>query len=160
MRQNPKMISAIMNEKIIEDIKSRIMPDIKRIFLKIFLVHLATALVTLSICPQLGVTSFNTGINISHLFMTFGKIGCDLFCGFFFTSASISISLFFLSRDEIRFIKHRKSYLASVFVLFSIGLLLMFNSKLFVELSIIWLIGTLFGVVSTIEIGAYLVRKV
>ena len=62
--------------------------------------------------------------------------------------------------SRIRVKKYKKGYLASVFVLVSIGLLLMFNSKLFVELSILWLIGTLFGVISTIEIGAYILKRI
>lgn len=155
-----KLVSPQMEERIIDAVRSKIIPDIKNIFLKIFLVHISVAFVTLSVCPQLGVSSFKTGIDISHFFASFGEMGCDLFCGFFFTSASIAVSLFFLSRDEIRFIKYKKGYLASVFVLVSIGLLLMFNSKLFVELSILWLVGTLFGVISTIEIGAYILKRI
>lgn len=155
-----KLISDQVSAKIIESVKNKIKPDIKSIFLKLFVVHLAVALVTLSVCPQLGVSSFKTNIDFSHMFLMFGDKGCELICGFFFTSASIAVSFLFLTRDEVRFLSFNKTYLASVFILISIGLLLMFNSQLFVELSILWLIGTFIGVVGTLELGAFILRYV
>lgn len=155
-----KLVSTEVNERIISLVTNKIKPDIKSIFLKLFIVHLGVALVTLSICPQLGVSSFKTGLNLSHSFLMFGEKGCELVCGFFFTSSSIAVSLFFLSRDEIRFLRFNKIYLSSLFVLISIGLLLMFNSQLFVELSVLWLVGTLAGVVGALEVGALILKRI
>ncbi len=155
-----KIVDEQLSYKIIQKIKSKIKPDIKSIFLKLFLVHLSVALFTLSVCPQLGVSSFKTNLNFSHVFLAFGDKGCELFCGFFFTSASIAVSFIFLTRDEVRFLRFNKTYLASVFILSSIGFLLMFNSQLFVELSILWLLGTFIGVIGTLEVGAYILRYV
>jgi hypothetical protein len=155
-----KLVDEQLSYKIIQKIKSKIKPDIKNIFLKLFLVHLSVALFTLSVCPQLGVSSFKTNLNFSHAFLAFGDKGCELFCGFFFTSASIAVSFLFLTRDEVRFLRFNKTYLASVFILCSIGFLLMFNSQLFVELSILWLLGTFIGVIGTLEIGAFILRYV
>ena len=156
---NQNKISQAVNERIKETIKNKIKPDIKIIFLKLFVVHLSVAIFTLSFCPQLGVSTFNTGFDIAHKLLALSKETCELFCGFFFTSSSIAVSLFFLTRDEIRFLRFNKTFLASTFVLVSIGMLLMFNSQLFVELSILWLVGTLVGVVGTLELGTIFIKK-
>lgn len=144
--------------KILNQIKGKIIPDVKKIFLKLFIVHCLVALVTLSVCPQLGVSTFKTGLNIIHTMSFLGQYTCELVCGFFFTSTSILVSLIFLSRDEVRYLSYKKFYLASIFVLISIGGLLMFNSALFVELSLLWLIGTMAGVLFTIELGSFIFR--
>jgi len=159
MNENSK-INPVINQKITEQIHSKIKPEMKDIALKLFSIHLAVAIVTLSFCPQLGVSTFNTGLDLAHKFMSLGKYSCELFCGFLFTSSSIAVSFLFLSRDEIRLLRYNKTFLAALFVLVSIGGLLMFNTKLFVELSILWLVGTLFGVVGTLELGSFLLRKI
>jgi hypothetical protein len=149
-----------MDERVLKSIKKRILPSAGAVLLKIFLIHISVALFTLSICPQLGVSTFHTGINLSHTFMHLGKVWCDFICGFFFTSTSITAALIILTRDEFRFIRFKKLSMAFIFILCSIGFLLMFNSKLFLELSLLWLIGTTFGVVSTIELGAYFFKRI
>ncbi len=158
MNNNLK-IPTSLSDKIKQEISGKIRPDIKTIFLKLFIVHLGVAIVTLSFCPQLGVSTFNTGLDLAHKFMALGKYSCELFCGFLFTSSSVAVSFLFLSRDEIRFLRFNKTFLASLLVLVSIGGLLMFNQKLFVELSLLWLIGTMFGVVGTLEIGAFVLKR-
>jgi hypothetical protein len=155
-----KLVNEYLSSKILSTIKDKIRPDVKLVFLKLFLVHLVVALMTLSVCPQFGISLLKTNIDFSHYFLLFGERGCELICGFIFTSTSIAVSFLFLTRDEVRFLKFNKIYLASIFILVSIGLLLMFNSQLFVELSILWLFGTFAGVVGTLEIGAFILRYV
>lgn len=147
-------ISNQINEKILNDIKSRLNPDLKTLLLKVFTIHLATAILTLSICPQFGFSIFKSGFNLMDLFMKIGPHFCDFACGVFFTSTSILSAIVILSRDELRVLRSRKLLVSSTIVLSSLGFLLMLNPELFVQFSILWLIGSIGGVIISLEAGS------
>ncbi|MDD4976812.1 MAG: hypothetical protein PHY93_20825 [Bacteriovorax sp.] len=157
MKENSQVSNDLSN-KILADIKNKINPDIKIIFLKLFIIHLGSAIGTLSICPQLGASTFKTHLNLIHHLNFFGAKYCDLTCGIFFTGVSMVIALLILSRDEIRVLKFNKFYTASVLILFSLSFLLMLNPNLFLEFSILWLLGTMLGTIGVLEIGGRILR--
>ena len=146
-------ISASTEQKILSDIKDRLNPEIKVIFLKLFIVHLVTAIITLAICPQLGFQTFKSPINLMYMFMKFGTHFCDFACGAFFTATSIFIALFVISRDELRVLRHHRVLTALSIVLASIGFFVIMNPQLFFELSILWIIGAVSGAFITLEVG-------
>lgn len=149
MNQIPNQI----NQKILNEIKSRLNPDLKILFLKLFVIHLTTAVVTLSICPQFGFAFFRTNLNMMDLFMKISPQFCDLACGAFFTTASVVSALVILSRDELRVLRHKQILTTLMITLSSIGLLIMFNPQLFVQFTLLWLIGCLGGTLLSLEIG-------
>lgn len=148
-----EQIPATLNEKILKDIKGRLNPDLKMIFLKLFAVHLITALITLAICPQFGFQTFKSHINLMELFMKLGNHFCDFACGVFFTATSIFIALFIISRDELRVLRHHRLTTVLLLVLVSIGFFVIMNPQLFFELSLLWISGASFGTLFTLEIG-------
>ncbi len=151
-------ISDQTKEKILSDIKSRLNPDLKTLLLKLFAIHLGTAVVTLSICPQFGFSIFKSGFNLMDLFMKIGPHFCDFACGIFFTSTSIFSALLILSRDEVRVLRSKKLLASATIVLTSLGFLLMLNPELFVQFSLLWLIGSIGGVVISLEAGSRALR--
>jgi hypothetical protein len=152
---NEEIIPSKLNQKILNEIKSRIYLDIKHILLKLFVIHLVVAVGTLSICPQMGVSTFKTNINLMYLFMNFGKLVCDLACGALFTGASVLMACIFLSHDELRILRSNKILAAASLALISIGGLLVLNPSFFLEFSVLWLIGMIFGSVISFEIGSF-----
>jgi hypothetical protein len=142
-----------LNQKILSEIKSRLHPDLKRLLLKLFIIHLTTAVVTLSICPQLGFSLFKTGINLMDVFMKISPYFCDLACGAFFTSTSIMSALFILRRDELRLLRHKKFLTTSVMTLSSIGFLIMLGPQFFIQFSLLWLIGSFGGAMLSLDLG-------
>lgn len=147
-------IPASLNEKILNDIKTRLNPDLKIIFLKLFIVHLITAIITLTICPQFGFQLFRSQINLMNVFMKLGNHFCDFACGTFFTATSIFVATFIISRDEIRVLKFHRIMTVLSIVLTSIGFFVIMNPQLFFELSILWILGAMSGAFVTLEIGA------
>lgn len=145
-----------LNQKILAEIKSRLHPSFQRIILKLFVIHLIVGLVTLSICPQMGVSTFHTEINLMDYFMYFGTTVCSLLCGMFFLSCSMLLAYFILSTDEDRLIKSKKYATTSILILYSIGFLVIFSPNIFVEFSLIWLMGAFAGSVISIELGSIL----
>jgi hypothetical protein len=152
---NEEVIPTKLNTKILNDIKSRIFLDIKPILLKLFVVHLVVAIGTLSICPQMGATTFKTNINLMYAFMHYGKLICDLTCGTFFAGTSVLMACIFLSQDELRVIRSNKILAAASLALVSIGGLLILNPSFFLEFSILWLVGVILGSIISFEIGTY-----
>ncbi len=151
-------ISNQTKSNILNDIKSRLNPDLKILLLKLFAIHLATAILTLSICPQLGFSVFKSGFNLMDLFMKLGPHFCDFACGIFFTSTSILSALVILSRDEVRVLRSKKLLASVTIVLSSLGFLLMLSPELFVQFSILWLLGSIGGVIVSLEAGTRALR--
>lgn len=149
---NHKTPTAI-DEKILKTIKDKLNPDIKTIFLKLFSIHLITAIITLSICPQFGFQTFKSQFNLMEFFMKFGSHFCDFACGIFFTATTIFIAIFIISRDELRVLRHHRTMTVFSIVLASIGFFLIMNPQLFFELSLLWIVGAICGATVTLEIG-------
>lgn len=149
-------IPATVEAKILADIKKRLNPDLKIIFLKLFAIHLLTAIVTLSICPQLGFQTFDSPINLMYTFMKLGHHFCDFACGIFFTATSIFTAIILISRDELRVLRHHRILAVSSIVLVSLGFFLIMNPELFLKLSFLWIIGATLGASLTLEIGTKL----
>lgn len=153
-------ISKETNNKILETVKAQLMPDLKNVLLKVFVIHIISALATLTVCPQLGYSLIETKVNLMDLFMKIGGPGfCDFACGIFFTSTSVSFIYIFLTRDEFRFLRFHPILMVSTMILTSLGFLLMLNPDLFVQFTFVWLIGTVAGVVGTMEIGFRILKR-
>ncbi|MBC7538580.1 MAG: hypothetical protein H7281_07155 [Bacteriovorax sp.] len=153
-----KKIPNQLNNKILTEIKLRLNPDLKFLLLKLFSIHLITALVTLSICPQFGLSVFKSNFNLMDTFMKIGPHFCDFACGAFFTTTSMISALIVLSRDEARVLRHKKFLASFTVILASLGFLLMLNPQLFVEFSILWLLGSIGGVVLSLELGTRVLK--
>lgn len=147
-----------INNDILSAIKARINPPYHNILWKLFSIHLAVGAITMGLCPQLGISTFKSNINLMHYFMYWGKTSCDIFCGLFFTSTSMLVAYLILSYDEKRVIRAKKILSSLALILFSIGFLIMFNPSLFVELSVLWIVGAFLGAFLSIEVGQVLIR--
>lgn len=146
-------ISRKTEQSILETVKAELMPDPKKLIAKVFVIHLFSALLTLTVCPQLGFSLIESKVNLMDLFMKLGPHFCDFACGTFFTSISVIFIRWFLSFDEFRFLRYHPFLLSATLVLTSLGFLLMLNPQLFVQFTMLWLLGAISGVVATMEIS-------
>jgi hypothetical protein len=155
MRRVPDQI----NEKILSSIHEKLHPKLSHLILKLFSVHLATALITLSVCPQFGFKIFKLPVNLMHSFMIFGMPTCYFLCGLFFTATSTIMAAIVLQRDEIRALKFHKTLAAAALILSSIGFFGIMNPNFFLEFSMLWLIGAITGVVITLEVSSRILAR-
>lgn len=147
-----------INEKILTEIKGRINPDSRMLFLKLFIIHLSTAVVTLSICPQFGFALVRTNLNLMHVFMKISPLFCDMACGAFFTACSMLSALVILSRDELRVLRHKLWLATALITLSSFGFLIMLNPQLFVEFTLLWFIGCVGGSWLSLDLGTRVLK--
>lgn len=152
-------ISNETHNKVLAEIRHRLMPDLKRVLLKVFAIHIVSALLTLTVCPQLGYSLIESKINLMDIFMRIGPHFCDFACGTFFTSISVGFIYTFLSKDEFRFLRFHPLLMVSTMLLTSLGFLIMLNPNMFVQLSLLWLFGAVVGILGTMEIGFRILRK-
>lgn len=149
MNKIPNQVS----EKILADVHRKLNPSLSALIAKVFCIHLVTAIVTLSVCPQFGIKLFKLPVNLMHSFMVFGLPICNFLCGVFFTATSIMIAGFVLNRDELRVMKFQKTLLSAVLLLSSIGFFGIMNPNLFLEFSFMWLLGAILGIIFTLKIS-------
>jgi len=155
MNELPSKIS----ERILSQVKAEVIPDRRQLLLKVFVIHLLTAVFTLSICPQFGISTFKVNFNLMHTFMVFGLSACYLLCGAFFTMSSVIIASLILKRDEIRALRYQKALLTSMLLLTSVGFFLVMKPELFLEFSLVWLVGAILGTVATVEISGRVLQR-
>lgn len=145
-----------ISKNILQEVHSRLNPPYHIILLKLFSVHLAVGAITLGLCPQLGLSTFKSSFNLMNYFMYFGSFYCDIFCGLFFTFASMLVTFFVLSHNEKRVIRAKRILSSLSLILFSIGFFIIFNPNLFVQLSILWIFGAFMGAMISLELGQFL----
>lgn len=148
-----------ISEKILSTVHEKLHPKLSHLILKLFAVHMATAVVTLSVCPQFGFKIFSLPVNLMNSFMMFGMPACYFLCGLFFTGTSILMASIVLKRDEIRALKFHKTLATLALLLSSIGFFAIMNPHMFLEFSMLWLIGAITGVVMTLEVSSRVLAR-
>ncbi len=152
-------IPSALNDQILGKIKNELQPNMLHLLLKVFLIHAVTAVFTLAVCPQFGFKTFNFDINLMHSFMFFGMPFCYLLCGVFFTASSILSAGLILKRDEFRALRYQKIASSLLLILSSVSFFIIMKPELFVEFSIMWLIGAAIGTATTLEISGRVLAR-
>lgn len=152
-------IPSTLNEKILSTVKTELQPNMLHLLMKVFIIHLVTAVVTLAICPQFGLRTFNLDFNLMHSFMFLGLPVCYLLCGAFFTASTIFSASLILKRDEIRALRFQKTTSTFLLILSSVSFFIIMKPELFIEFSIMWLIGAVIGSVLTLEISGRVLTR-
>lgn len=143
---------------ILQRVQDQIHLDLKltpwRVFSKLALIHLASALFTLSFCPQFGVRALGQGMGLMEKFMRFGEYGCMTACGFLFVGMSLLIAVPVLKPAELLAIRrHRMSEIGSL-TLLSLGFFTMLRPEaVLVGFSLAWILGALAGGILFLEVG-------
>jgi hypothetical protein len=148
-----------ITEQILGTVRAKLHPKLSHLILKLFSVHLLTAVITLSVCPQFGFKIFKLPVNLMNEFMVFGMPACYFLCGLFFTATSTAMAAIVLQRDEIRALKFHKNLAAAALILSSIGFFGIMNPNFFLEFSMLWLIGAITGVVMTLEVSGRILAR-
>lgn len=147
MNKIPDKISS----QILESVHKKLHPNLAHLITKLFLVHLLTAVITLSICPQFGFKIFRLPVNLMNHFMVYGMPFCNFLCGLFFTATSMIVACIVLKRDELRALRYQRLLVNLALLLSSIGFFGIMNPNLFLEFSLLWLLGAIMGITLTLE---------
>jgi len=134
-----------LSQRVLKLIKSKMLPSMPQIFVKLLMLHLPVGILSLFVCDQFGMSPFDTNFSLARYFMYFGHSFCMFLCGSFFIGGSILISGFILNSHEIRALR-KKSYIQSFFLAgISYGSFLMFGAEITLNIAILWLLGAILG---------------
>ncbi|MEI6093667.1 MAG: hypothetical protein WCQ47_08350, partial [bacterium] len=115
-------------------VKMQIIGDLKdtpRAMLKrLSIIHVISALFTLSICPQFGIGPIGGGDGITSFVMPYGNFVCGLFCGAFFLGTTSLISIFALKTSELFALSRNSFWIFPVLSTASLILLMTLGSVL------------------------------
>jgi hypothetical protein len=85
------------------------------------------ALISLSFCPQFGLSFFVEGHGITHSLRMIGDWACALFCGSLFLSMGLMIAMLFMKADELWWILRRKKIALTFLPALFWGVLMLLN---------------------------------
>jgi hypothetical protein len=85
------------------------------------------AIISLSFCPQFGLSFFVEGHGITHNLRLIGDWACALFCGSLFLSMGLIIAMLFMKADELWWILRRKKIALTFLPAMFWGVLMLLN---------------------------------
>ncbi len=95
-----------LTSKVLQQIKKDLEPAFSTTFQKFILSQLVAGVATLFVCPQFGVSLTKmSGHHFIHSVMAYGDWACAALCASIFIGASSLISVFVLSRAEMRVLR-------------------------------------------------------
>jgi hypothetical protein len=113
-------------DRVLHAVMPRVQKDLrirlKVLFSKIAILHLASSLVTLSLCQQFGIKLMG-GFDLMHVFMGAGLFLCQIFCGAFYFGSSTLLIAVLLPRHEFVWVKNHAWSLGLVTLVSSMVLL-------------------------------------
>jgi len=144
---------AAISENIFRTIYHDLHPNAWEVFAKLSLIHVVSALVTLSICPQFGIRIFGNGMGLMHYFMHFGPFVCAIFCGSFFVGTTMIIANIWLTAEELGTLRKQRFLQLTALLLLSLGAFIMADADILFGFTAFWLFGSLVSGISMMELG-------
>lgn len=105
-------------------------PPWTRLAMKLTAIQFVTSLITLTLCPQFGISPLGVSDGLRNIFMLLGHHWCEFLCGLFYAfSFFISFRVLF-NTFEIRKLTQHFWILQSLIAMGSVGFLLMWTLSL------------------------------
>jgi hypothetical protein len=145
--------SLALTEKLKNNIFQDLHPNFWLVLSKLALIHLVSAVVTLSLCPQFGFGLFGVEMGLMHFFNLFGDYVCFALCGAFFIGMTLLIASFLLRPEETRQIRKYWPLQISALILLSLGFFIMVEAEIIFGFASLWIFGSLFGGFAFMELG-------
>ena len=141
-------------------IHAKLHPSSWFVFLKLFLIHTVTSLVTLSFCSQFGVRLFGEGHGLTHYFMYFGSYGCVALCGAFLMGTSFFVASLILKSEEIKTVYAGLPLYIGVLIILSLSLFMIVSSDILVGYALTWIGGAIVGSFVLFNVGTVFKKRI
>lgn len=115
------------------------------VFKKLFAIHVISAFITLSICPQFGVRFFSSiEHGIAGIVMQYGTIICGMFCGAVFMGTTAILSIILFKKSELAVLYKNSLWIFSVLATLSLIVLMLIGSIDTLVFTLSWLASGIF----------------
>ena len=122
--------SSELDNKVRTQISNSLAITLSKVVRKLSLVHFASAILTLSFCPQFGIGPIGGGEGITSLVLQYGQLVCGLFCGAIFMGTTALISLFVFNKAEVTVLYKNSFWLFPLIAVLSVVVLMLFGHTL------------------------------
>lgn len=141
-----------VTESILNYVRGDLATSHFQIFTKLILLHALASVVTLSVCPQFGISIFGNGIGLLTVFSKFGIYGCLTVCAALYVGVS-----FFLSSLILKSYEWDRLRKFGVLYSFGIGILsllifMLLGADIVFKYGAVWLMSATFAGLLTLQI--------
>ncbi len=149
-----------VSDKVRAQVQHALNPGAWSVFAKLAMIHLFSALATLSVCPQFGVRTFGSGMGLAHTFMAFGEHGCMIVCGGLFVGTTLALCGILLRPEEVRVLRRHELLQVSAVAFLSLGAIAMLDSQIVLGFALSWLLGAILAGTASLELAWVLRQRV
>jgi hypothetical protein len=143
----------LVSEMILSRIRADLNPSGLTVFKKLILIQFVTGVITLMFCPQFGIGFLKNSMGLMGVLMRFGDNICMAGCGAVFLGLSALISILILRPEEVRVLKKNELVQFPILALSVLGIFTCLGAPVLTTLGMAWMIGSIIGAVSTLEVG-------
>lgn len=122
-------------------------------------IHTVVSLFSLSICSQFGIQSLKIYDAMDSMMSVVGHTYCMAFCGLLYLSISALMLSFLLKPEEIKVIRRHKVLQLTLLAGVSLGVFLCLGAEILIIPGILWVVGSLVGGITSLELGWMLRAK-
>lgn len=152
-------VPAELSANVLGQILRELNPSARKVFAKVTLIHFLVGTLSLTFCPQFGV-SLTSSMGLMPYLMRFGEAACMIGCGAMFTGVSLLVASFALRLEELRVLRRHSILQIGSLATLSLGAFLCLGAEVIAGLGVVWIAAALVGGVVSLQAGWHIKRLV
>lgn len=157
--QSKEVAPRKLTHSIFDKVKADLNPNKQLVFLKLLSVQMFTGLITMLFCPQFKMSLTNNHDLFHYFHHNFGAQICMILCGAIFLGSGAIVAAYSLDLEEVRIIKNSKGLYTLAISGLSLGVFLLFGAKLYLDLTLLWVLGAFIAGTVMLAFNGFLRRK-
>lgn len=149
-----------LSHKILNFVQADLNPSHRVVFLKLLGIQAFIGFLTLIFCPQFDLSLTNNYELFHYFHYTFGTNICMAVCGSIFVGSGAVFAVYLLKPSEIRKIKEFKLLYYFSISIFALSIFFILGAKIYLTLSLYWLIGATFGGIAFFEFNSFIRKSI
>lgn len=147
---------AEVSKRLLQQVHARMTPSFLKLLPKILILHLLSAVLSLSICEQFGFRLIGEGPGLMGTFASLGTYGCMAACGFVFLGLSLLLCGLFLEFEDLSFLRKRRFAVVGVLSFASLLSFLAGQGFVVIGSALAWGAGSMLGGLAILEAASWL----
>ena len=150
---------AAVRNSVLSRVRSDLNPSNQQVFLKMLAVHSVVSLFSLSICSQFGIQFLRIYDAMGAMMSLVGHTYCMAFCGLLYLGISALALSLLLRPEEIKVVRRHRIMQLTLLSGLSLGVFLCIGAQVLLLPGALWIVGSLIGGITTLELGWMLRSK-
>ncbi|CBW25808.1 putative membrane protein [Halobacteriovorax marinus SJ] len=148
-----------LSHSIVERVAAELNPNKSIVFAKLLFLQLFVGILTMLFCPQFQMSLTNNHQLFHYFHHNFGEYICMMICGAIFLGSGAVVAAYTLDLEEVRVIRRTNGLFYLAISGIALVGFLTFGAKLYLDLTLIWVIGASLGASVMLALNNFLRRK-